>query len=544
MFRAVPQDRAPVIVLKEGTRRIYGKDVLMNNILVAKVVAETMKTSLGPKGMDKMLVDRLNNIVVTNDGATIMRLAQFKHPVAKMLVEIAKSQDIEVGDGTTTVVVLAGYLLINAADLIKKGIHPVTIAEGYRKSLKKALEVIDSSSMSIKISDRETIIKAVKTSLSAKYVSQYSDHLANLAIDAVANIAEYSDDGWKVDLDNIKITVKAGGSIDESRLVRGIVLDKEVAHPDMPRKVENAKIALLDSPLDVKKPELSARVYLETAEQYKQFLLEKENIVKEMIEKISNCGVNVIFCRMNIDEKVQHYLARKSIMAVKRVKKSDLEKISKATGAYILSTIDELSKDDLGKAKIVEERRMRAEDKMLFIDGCENPKALSILLRGSTEEIVREAERCLIDGLSIIRDLYVDNRLVCGGGSIEMEISLGLREYAASLKGKEQLAVQAFADAIEVIPAQLASSCGMDPIVAITTLRAKHNEGQSTIGINVIDGQYEDMYSIGVLEPAIVKKHVLKAATEAAVTILKIDDIVVASSVAEKEEDTEGTEKE
>jgi len=544
MSKMISENRVPFIILKEGTRRTYGREAQLNNIRVAKIIAEAMKTSLGPRGMDKMLVDRLGNVIVTNDGATIMKLINAKHPVAKILVEAALSQDAEVGDGTTSVVVLLGELLAKAEELIRKDVHPVTIIDGYKKAISKAIEVLDKISVPVSLSDKNILKKVAKTAMAAKLVSHEADYLAEIAVNSVMEIAENDGKTWNVDLDNIKIEKKVGSYIGDSFIVKGVVLDKEVAHPDMPRSITHATIALLDGAFEIRKAELNAKLYLENAQQYKQFLEEREEVIQGMVNKLAEIGVNVLFCRMRIDEKAEHFMARKGIMAVKRVKRSDLEKIAKATGARIVGRPEEISKEDLGKAKLVEERRIGGEDKLIFIEGCENPKAISVLIRGATKEVTDEVERSLIDALSAVKNIFIENKIIAGGGAPEMEIALALRDYARSLSGKEQLAVEKFADALESIPAQLAESCGLDPIEAVVTLRAMHSRGEVWAGVDVSNGKLvHDMYSINVLEPLVVKKHVLKTAVEGAIMILKIDDIVIASSVAERE-DLEAEKKE
>ncbi|MEM0488152.1 MAG: thermosome subunit alpha [Candidatus Bathyarchaeia archaeon] len=536
--RILSENRVPVIILKEGTQRTQGREAQINNLRVAKIIAETMKTSLGPKGMDKMLVDKLGNIIVTNDGATIMKLVNAKHPIAKIFVEIARSQDIEVGDGTTSVVVLAGELLAKAEELIRKGIHPVTIINGYKKALKKALEVIDKISVQLSLNDKELLKEVAKTAMAAKFVSHYADYLADIAVESVFMIAEKENESWKIDLDNIKIEKKVGGSINDSMIIKGIVLDKEAAHPDMPRRIRNARIALLDTSFEIKKAELNAKLYLENANQYRKFLEEKEEVIKEMVDRLADIGVNFLCCRMRIDEKAEFFMAKRGIMAIERVKRSDLEKISKATGARIAARPEEITEDDLGKAEYVEERKIGGENKLTVIEGCENPKAISILVRGATREIVDEAERSLIDALSAVRNIFVENKIIAGGGSSEIEIASVIRNYAETLFGKEQLAVEKFAEAIESLPAQLAESSGLDPIEAVTTLRAMHRNGKVWAGVDVLNGRlHDDMFSLRVFEPLIVKKQILKTAVEAALMILKIDDIIIASSVADRDEE-------
>jgi len=515
----------PVIILREGTQRTRGRDAQLNNIMVAKVIAEAMRSSLGPRGMDKMLVDSFGDVTITSDGATILKEMEVEHPVAKMLVEVAKAQDAEVGDGTTTVVVLAGELLARAEELIEKEVHPSIIIDGYKKAAVKALEVYDQIAIPVSIEDKETLKKIAKTAMYAKVVSEDADYLAGIVVDAVLRVAEQVDGKWTVDLDNIKLEKKEGQSIRDTSIIDGIVLDKEVVHPGMPRLIHNARIAVLDCPLEIEKTEFDAKLHIETPEQMKAFMEQEEQMLKEMVDKIAAAGANVVVCQKGIDDVAQHFLARRGILAVRRVKRSDIEKVAKATGARIITRIEEISEKDLGRAKLVEERRV-GEDKMVFIEGCENPKAITILIRGGTKRLVDEAERSIKDALNVVKDVLVEPKIVAGGGAPEIEVSLALRDYAKTLPGKEQLAVEKFAEAVEIVPAQLAENAGLDPIEAIVNLRAKHKEGQRWAGINVFEGKIDDMYKLNVLEPVLVKKQAIKSAVEAAAMILRIDDII------------------
>jgi len=523
----------PVIILREGTQRTRGRDAQLNNIMVAKVIAEAMRSSLGPRGMDKMLVDSFGDVTITSDGATILKEMEVEHPVAKMLVEVAKAQDAEVGDGTTTVVVLAGELLARAEELIEKEVHPSIIIDGYKKAAVKALEVYDQIAIPVSIEDKETLKKIAKTAMYAKVVSEDADYLAGIVVDAVLRVAEQVDGKWTVDLDNIKLEKKEGQSIRDTSIIDGIVLDKEVVHPGMPRLIHNARIAVLDCPLEIEKTEFDAKLHIETPEQMKAFMEQEEQMLKEMVDKIAAAGANVVVCQKGIDDVAQHFLARRGILAVRRVKRSDIEKVAKATGARIITRIEEISEKDLGRAKLVEERRV-GEDKMVFIEGCENPKAITILIRGGTKRLVDEAERSIKDALNVVKDVLVEPKIVAGGGAPEIEVSLALRDYAKTLPGKEQLAVEKFAEAVEIVPAQLAENAGLDPIEAIVNLRAKHKEGQRWAGINVFEGKIDDMYKLNVLEPVLVKKQAIKSAVEAAAMILRIDDIIAASRLEEK----------
>jgi thermosome len=523
----------PVIILREGTQRTRGRDAQLNNIMVAKVIAEAMRSSLGPRGMDKMLVDSFGDVTITSDGATILKEMEVEHPVAKMLVEVAKAQDAEVGDGTTTVVVLAGELLAKAEELIEKEVHPSIIIDGYKKAAVKALEVYDQIAIPVSIEDKETLKKIAKTAMFAKVVSEDADYLAGIVVDAVLRVAERVDGKWTIDLDNIKLEKKEGQSIRDTSIIDGIVLDKEVVHPGMPRLIHNARIAVLDCPLEIEKTEFDAKLHIETPEQMKAFMEQEEQMLKEMVDKIAAAGANVVVCQKGIDDVAQHFLARRGILAVRRVKRSDIEKVAKATGARIITRIEEISEKDLGRAKLVEERRV-GEDRMVFIEGCENPKAITILIRGGTKRLVDEAERSIKDALNVVKDVLVEPKIVAGGGAPEIEVSLALRDYAKTLPGKEQLAVEKFAEAVEIVPAQLAENAGLDPIEAIVNLRAKHKEGQRWAGINVFEGKIDDMYKLNVLEPVLVKKQTIKSAVEAAAMILRIDDIIAASRLEEK----------
>ena len=534
------QGEVPVIILREGTQRTRGREAQLNNIMVAKVIAEAMRSSLGPRGMDKMLVDSFGDVTITSDGATILKEMDVEHPVAKMLVEVAKAQDAEVGDGTTSVVVLAGELLAKAEELIEKEVHPTIIIEGYKKAALKALEVCDQIAIPISVTDKDTLKKIAKTSMAAKIVSEDADYLAGIVVDAVLRVAEQVNGKWTVDLDNIKIEKKEGQSLRDTIIIDGMVLDKEVVHPGMPRIVHDAKIALLDCPLEIEKTEFDAKLHIESPEQMKAFMEQEEQMLKEMVEKIAATGANVVLCQKGIDDVAQHFLARKGILAVRRIKKSDVEKIARATGARIITRIEEINEKDLGRAKLVEERRV-GEDKMVFIEGCENPKSITILIRGGTKRLVDEAERSMKDALNVIKDVIVESKIVAGGGACEVEVALALRDYSKTLPGKEQLAVEKFAEAVEIIPAQLAENAGLDPIEAVVTLRAKHKEGQKWAGVNVLEGKLDDMYKLNVLEPVLVKKQSIKSAVEAAAMILKIDDVIAASRLEEKKGKEEKT---
>jgi thermosome len=540
---AAPGTTVPVIILKEGTQRTRGREAQAANIMVAKAIAEAMRTSLGPRGMDKMLVDSFGDIVITNDGATILKEMDVEHPVAKMLVEVAKAQDEEVGDGTTTAVVVAGELLAKAEELIDKEIHPSLIIEGYKKAAAEALRILDEIGVPVNPQDKEYLVRIAKTSLSSKLVGEYAEHLARIAVEAVLKVARLENGKWKVDLDDIKIEKKEGMSVMDTMLIEGIVLDKEVVHPDMPKLVRNAKIALLDAPLEIEKTEFDAKLHIETPEQMRAFMEQEERMLKEMVDKIAATGANVVFCQKGIDDLAQHFLARKGILAVRRIKKSDMEKLAKATGGRVISRIDDLTPEDLGRAQLVEERRV-GEDKMVFVEGCENPRAVTILVRGGTQRIVDEAERSLKDAINVVKDILMEPKIVAGGGAIETELALRLRDYARTLPGKEQLAVEKFAEALEIVPIQLAENAGLDPVESIVTLRSKHKEGERWYGVDVLNNRLHDMMSLNVIDPVAVKRQVIKSAVEAASLVLKIDDIIAASKLSEKESKKEGKKKE
>ncbi len=537
----------PVIILKEGTTRTAGRDALRSNMMAAITVAEIIKTTYGPRGMDKMLVDALGDITITNDGATILDKMEVQHPAAKMLVQVAKGQDEEAGDGTKTAVIFAGELLKNAEELLEKDVHPTIIVAGYKKALEYATKVAHEIAETVNIEDPssdEILKKVAKSALTSKAVHGARDYLADLVVKAVRQIAEKRGDRWYVDLDNVQIIKKHGGSLLDSMLVYGIVLDKEVVHPAMPRRVENAKIALLDCPLEIEKPEIDAEIRINDPLQMRRFLEEKENILRDMVEKIAGVGANVVICQKGIDDVAQHYLAKKGIMAVRRVKRSDMEKLEKATGGRIVTSIRDLTEKDLGYCELVEERRV-GNDKMVFVERCKNPKAVTILLRGANDMLLDEVERSINDALHAVRNILRDPKIVPGGGAVEIELALRLRKYAETISGREQLAVLAFAEALEEIPAILAQTAGMDTLQTIMDLRKLHSEGKIAAGIDVLNGKIaEDMFAINVVEPVIVKKQVIKSATEAATTILKIDDVIAAAPKKEEEKKEKKKEEE
>jgi thermosome len=520
----------PVLILKEGTTRSRGKEAQRNNIMAARVIGEVLKTTLGPRGMDKMLIDSLGDITITNDGAAILKEIDVEHPAAKMMVEIAKTQDDMVGDGTTSAVVLASELLKKAEELLDQNIHPTILVSGFRKASVKAIEVINKAAVPLDINDRKTLLKVALTSMSSKAVGSARDHLAEISIDAVKQIAEQRGDKTIADIDNIQLIKKTGKSLLETQLIRGIIIDKEVVNPNMPKKKENAKIALLDSALEIEKTEISAEIRIKDPSQMKAFLDQETDMMQDMVTKIKASGADVIFCQKGIDDMVQHFLAKEGIIAARRVKESDMEKLARATGARISSDLDDLKKSDLGSAGHVEERKI-GDDKMIFVEKCKDPHSVAILIRAGLERMVDEAERAMTDSLSVISDVIENNKIVAGGGAVEIEISKELRKYATTVGGREQLAVEAFADAVEVIPRTLAENGGLEPIDILVELRQVHDKATGkNMGINVFNGKLQDSIATGVIEPIMVKEQAIKSAAESAALILRIDDVITAKA--------------
>jgi thermosome len=522
---SVQQGGVPVLILREGASRSRGREAQHNNIMAAKVIAEAVRSALGPKGMDKMLVDSLGDVTITSDGRTILDEIDVEHPAAKMMVEVAKTQDDEVGDGTTTSVIVAGEMLGKAEELIDKNVHPTVIIDGYRKAADKALEVLEKIAITVKPTDKESLKKVAMTSMASKLVAQNREQLAEIAVDAVLYVAEKVGEEYRVDLDDIMVEKKPGESITDTKLIKGLVLDKEVVHPGMPKRIEKAKIALLDTALEVEKPEFDTKINIETPEQMEAFLKEEENMLRDMVDKIANSGANLLICQKGIDDMVQHFLARKGISAIRRAKKSDMEKLAKATGGKVVTNLEDITKKDIGYAELVEERKI-GDDKITFIEGCENPRSVAILIRGGTERIVNEAERSIHDALCVVRDVAQEPKILVGGGAPEIEIARTLRDYAESLAGREALAVQRFAEAIETVPLTLGENAGLDPIDILSDLRARHEKGEKWAGVDVFEGKVKDMEKLEVYEPLAVKKQVIKSATEAATMILKIDDVI------------------
>ena len=524
----------PVLILKEGSTRTRGREAQHNNITAARIIAETVKSSLGPKGMDKMLVDSLGDVTITSDGKTILDEIDVEHPAAKMMVEVAKTQDDEVGDGTTTSVVVAGELLTKAEELIDKNVHPTVIIDGYRKAADKALEVLEKIAIPVDPTDKEALKKVAMTSMASKIVSENKEHLADIAVEAVLHVARKVGDEYRVDLDDIMVEKKPGESITETKLIKGIVLDKEVVHSGMPKRVENAKIALLNCPLEVEKTEFDAKINIESPEEMEAFLKEEENMLRSMAEKVAEAGANVLICQKGIDDMAQHFLARKGILAVRRAKKSDMEKLSKATGGRIVTNIEDLKSEDLGFAELVEERKI-GDDKMVFIEGCKDPKSVSVLIRAGLERMVDEAERAMHDALSVVADVFEKNKIVVGGGAVEAEVAKELRKYAVQVGGREQLAIEAFAEAVETIPKTLAENAGLEQIDIMVELRSAHEKADGHLmGVDVFEGKVANLWEKGVIEPLSVKEQAIKSAAEAAAMILRIDDVIAASKPEEE----------
>jgi len=523
----------PVLILPEGTIRQRGRSAQENNIAAARAVADAVRTTLGPKGMDKMLVDSIGDIVITNDGVTILDEMEIEHPAAKMMVEVAKTQNEEVGDGTTTAVVIAGELLRKAGELLEQDIHPTVIIRGYNLARDKTLEILEKMAKPVSIKDTETLKKIAMTSMSGKSGYGYSEKLAEMVVEAIKLIAEEENGKVIVDTDNIKREKKHGGSSSDTELVKGIVIDKEVVHPGMPKRVKDAKIALIDTALEVKETETDAQIQITDPSKLQEFIEQEERMLKEMVEKIAKTGANVVFCQKGIDDIAQHFLAKKGILAARRVKKSDMEKLAKATGARIVTNLDDLKPSDLGYAKLVEEKKV-ADEEMIFVRDCKNPKSVTILVRGGTEHVVDEVDRAIEDAVGAVASAIELGKIVPGGGAPEAEAARELRKFAEGFSGREQLAINAFADALEIIPRSLAENGGMDPIDTLVQVRAEHEKGNVAVGVNVLEGNVADMLELGVIEPLKVKTQAIKSACDAAEMILRIDDVISAAKL-EKE---------
>lgn len=517
---------APVIILREGTKREKGKDAQFNNISAARVIADSVRSSLGPRGMDKMLVDSMGDVVITNDGVTILKEMDVQHPAAKMLVEVAKTQDAEVGDGTTTAVILAGELLKKATDLIDANVHPTIIASGYRLANEKAQEVLKKIAMKVDVNDTETLKLIAQTAMLSKQVNASKEYFSDMVVDAVRTIVDKDEDGnYAIDLKNIQTVKKAGAKMEESYIVKGLIIDKEPVQPSMPKSVKGAKIALIDAPFEVKKTEIDAKIQITDPSQLSAFVAEEEKMLKDMVEKIKSVGANVVFCQKGIDDLAQHFFAKEGIYACRRVKKSDMERLGRSTGANIINKIAEIDASDLGYADTVELKKIEDEE-MTFITGVKEPKTVSVLVRGGTNHVADEVERSLVDAWSVVKVAIEDGMMVTGGGSTAMEIAMQLRDYAASVGGREQIAIEAYASAMEIIPSTLAENAGLDPIDILIQMRKEHKAGKIYAGLNPYVGKVEDMKQNNVIEPYRIGKQAINSATDAAVMILRIDDVI------------------
>ena len=527
------QGGQPILILKEGTARKRGRDAQTNNIMAAKIIAEVLRTTLGPRGMDKMLIDGLGDITITNDGAAILDEIDVQHPAAKMMVEVAKTQDDMVGDGTTTAVILAGELLHKAEELLNQNIHPTVIVSGYRKAVEKAVEALAKLAITVNIDDRETLKKVAMTSMGSKAVGNARSHLSDIAIDAVKLIAEKRGDKTIADIDNIQRVKKEGKSLYDTQLIKGIIIDKDIVHAGMPKRVEKAKIALLDSPLEVEKTEFSAEIRIRDPTQMQAFLDKETNMLKDMVEKVKASGATVLFCQKGIDDMAQHFLAKGGIIAVRRVKQSDMEKLARATGGTVITKLDDLTKADLGEAGLVEARKV-GDDKMIFVEKCKEPRSVAILIRAGLERMVDEADRAMNDALSVVADVVKDNMIVAGGGATESEIAKVLRAFATTVGGREQLAIEVFADALEVVPKTLAENAGLESIDILVGLRAAHEKKNGHLmGVDVFKGEIVNSYENGVIEPLKVKEQAMKSAAEVASMILRIDDVIASTKPKE-----------
>jgi len=520
--------QGPVLVLKESALQQKGRDAQKNNIAAAKLVAELVRTSLGPRGMDKMLVDSLGDVTITNDGATILKEIDVQHPAAKMMVEISKAVDNEVGDGTTSSVVFGGALLAKAEELLDKDVHATVIIEGYQAAAEKALSLLSELAKTVDPHEREILLKISKTSMESKLISEDSDMLSKLVVDAILQVVEKQGESNKVDLDNIKVEKKAGGSIRSTSLIKGIVLDKEVVHSGMPTKIEKAKIALVNSALEIEKTEMSAEIRITDPTQMQMFLEEENRMLKAMVDKIHEVGANVLICQKGIDDIAQHYLAKQGILAVRRVKESDMTKLAKATGGRISTNLDDITSKDLGSAEHVEQRKVET-DKWVFIEGCKNPRAITLLLRGGSQRVVDEVDRSMHDALMVVKDVIENPAIVAGGGAPEEFLAFHLKDWADRFEGREQLAIKKYAEALEIIPLTIAENAGMDPINTMVTLRAKQSQGRKWTGIDARNTRIADMFTLDIIEPVTVKEQIIKSATEAACMILRIDDVIASS---------------
>ena len=518
----------PVLVLKESALQEKGKDAQKNNIMAAKMVADIVKSSLGPRGLDKMLVDSLGDVTITNDGATILKEIDAQHPAAKMMIEISKTIDTEVGDGTTSSVIFAGTLLAKAEELLKKDVHSSVIIEGFQAASEKALEVLAEISKKVTADDRETLLKIASTSMESKLISEDSEPLSKIVVDSIMSITETRDNKSSIDLDNLKVEKKAGGSIQDTALIKGIVLDKEVVHSGMPTKIQQAKIALLNTAMEVEKTEMSAEIRINDPTQMQMFLEEENRMIKTMVDKIHSIGANVVICQKGIDDMAQHFLSKHGILAVRRVKESDMTKLAKATGGRITSNIEDISEKDLGGANLVQQKKVES-DKWVFIEGCKNPQSVTLLIRGGSQRVVDEVDRSIHDSLMVVKDVIEKPEIVAGGGAPEALLASFLKDWSERFEGRQQLAINKFAEALEIIPLTIAENAGMDPIDTMVKLRARQSEGKKWSGINAKEGRVADMLTQNIVEPVVVKEQIIKSATEAASMILRIDDVIAIS---------------
>ncbi|MEC8540970.1 MAG: thermosome subunit beta [Candidatus Thermoplasmatota archaeon] len=522
--------QAPIFILKDGTQRTRGRTAQSNNIAAAKAVADAVRSTLGPKGMDKMLVDSMGDVVITNDGATILKEMDIEHPAAKMIIEVAKTQEQHCFDGTTTAVVLSGELLKRSEDLIEQNVHPTVICEGFRLAAEKAVELLESHGIATE-NDDAVLMEVAKTALTGKSAGAVKSFMADICVRSVNAVGIIDGDQRIVDLADIKVEKRQGGSIKDSTLIDGIILDKERVHAGMPRSVKSAKLALVNSAIEVKKTEVDAKIQITDPNQLSKFLEEEENYIKGLVEKIQNSGANVLICQKGIDELAQHYMAKAGIFAIRRAKKSDMEALSKATSGRIVTNLDDLTDDDLGHAERVEEKKI-GESEMTFITGCPEAKSVSVLLRGGTEHVVDEIRRAFDDAVGVVSVAWEDGAVLTGGGSVLAALSRDLRTYAETVGGREQMAIEAFASALEIIPRTLAENAGLDPVTTLIELRKAHADGQTHAGINVYEGGVVDMRGANVLEPIRVVEQAIQSATETAVMILRIDDVISSKGVA------------
>ena len=519
----------PIFILAEGSQRTTGREAQRNNIMAAKLVAETVRTTLGPKGMDKMLVDSLGDVVITNDGVTILQEMKIEHPAAKMLVEVAKTQENEVGDGTTTAVILAGELLKNAEKLLEKEVHPTVIIKGYRMAAEKSMDILDNIAENVSLKDTSMLRNIAITAMTGKGAEVAKENLSQLLVDAVKHVIDENNKEIIIDTDNIKLEKRTGAGIEDSELIQGIVLDKEKVHPNMPRNVKDAKIALLDLALEIKNTEMDAKIQITDPSQMQAFIEMEEKMLRNIVDKVVKSGASVVFCQKGIDDLAQHYLAKNGIYAARRIKKSDMEKLARATGANLVSNLNDLGSKDLGYAALVEEKKF-GDDELTYVTGCKKARAVTVLIRGGTDHVVDEVERAIKDAIGDIAASLRVGKVVAGAGATEVEIARSLRKFANSLSGREQLAVLAFADALEVIPITLAENAGLDPIDSLTELKASHDKGQKWAGLDVFSGKVVDALKRGVIEPLKIKTQAIKSASEVAELILRIDDVLASGS--------------